>query len=368
MLALHRLHQAESIMRRENRVNEARTPAARAGSRPIGSRLVEVRGLVKSFPLSKGWRIFSPPAAIQAVRGLNFSIDRGETLGLVGESGCGKSTTGFLLLRLLEPDAGKIHFEGRDLLALSREEMRRQRRDMQIIFQDPHESMDPRMTVGEIVSEPLAIHRIARGRQKERLLRELFDFVGLSRPLAKRYPHELSGGQRQRVGIARALALRPRLIVCDEPVSALDVSIQAQIINLLQDIQKELGLTYLFISHDLSVVKHISTRVAVMYLGKIVELVDKRELYRNPLHPYTEALISAIPIADPQAKRKQIILKGELPNPASPPKGCPFNTRCPYAMDICFQKEPPLVDVGGGHWVACHLRAPAPQTKAVNTP
>lgn len=317
--------------------------------------LLEVRNLVKHFPITKGIIFSKQVGAVKAVDGVSFTINRGETLGLVGESGCGKSTTGRLILRLIEATSGEVIFEGRNILKLGREEMRELRRDMQIIFQDPYASLNPRMTVGDIIGEPLHIHGIARGKEKDRRVRELLEVVGLASYHARRYPHEFSGGQRQRIGVARALAVNPKIIVCDEPVSALDVSIQAQVINLLQDLQEEFGLTYLFIAHDLSVVKHISDRVAVMYLGKIVELAEKDELYDNPLHPYTKALLSAIPIPDPTLKRERIILEGDVPSPINPPPGCRFHTRCPVAQEVCKEKDPAFEEVRPGHFTACHL-------------
>ena len=320
--------------------------------------LVEVRNLVKHFPVMRGLLFARPAGAVRAVDGVSFSIRRGETLGLVGESGCGKSTTGRLILRLLEPTAGEVYFDGQNVFQLDRERLRRLRRQMQIIFQDPYASLNPRMTVGEIIGEPLVIHGLAKGRALQERVRELLEIVGLSAEHARRYPHEFSGGQRQRIGIARALAVNPAFIVADEPVSALDVSIQAQVINLLQDLQEAFGLTYLFIAHDLSVVEHVSDRVAVMYLGKLVELADKEELFQNPLHPYTRALMSAIPIPDPEAKRERVLLQGDVPNPIHPPPGCRFHTRCPLAEEICRVEEPPFVDIGNQHYVACHLVKP----------
>ncbi|MDI7246629.1 MAG: dipeptide ABC transporter ATP-binding protein [Bacillota bacterium] len=330
----------------------------------MGEVLLEVRDLVKHFPITKGIVISKKVGAVKAVDGVSFFIKHGETLGLVGESGCGKSTTGRLILRLIEATSGEITFEGRSVLKLGREEMRELRKDMQIIFQDPYASLNPRMTVGDIVGEPMEIHRIARGKEKDKRVRELLEVVGLSPLHARRYPHEFSGGQRQRIGVARALAVNPKLIICDEPVSALDVSIQAQVINLLQDLQREFGLTYLFIAHDLSVVKHISDRVAVMYLGKIVELAAKHELYSNPQHPYTEALLSAVPIPDPTKKKQRIILEGDVPSPINPPSGCRFHTRCRYAQDICSEEDPAFIDIGDDHFVACHFRKSLGNRKA----
>jgi len=326
------------------------------GNKTNNGVLVSIRNLKMHFPITQGIVVQRKIGAIKAVDGLNFDIQRGETLGLVGESGCGKSTTGRAILQLYRPTAGEVHFEGEDLTAVKGEKLRRMRRRMQMIFQDPYASLNPRMTVGDIIGEPLTVHNIAKGRERRERVQDLLKVVGLNPYFVNRYPHEFSGGQRQRIGVARALAVQPEFIVCDEPISALDVSIQAQIINLLEDLQGEFNLTYLFIAHDLSVVRHISDRIAVMYLGKIVELTDRKELYDNPLHPYTQALLSAVPIPDPvvEEKRRRIILEGDVPSPASPPVGCNFNTRCPVAMDVCHEKEPDFVDVGGGHWVACY--------------
>ncbi len=323
---------------------------------PSSENLLEVRNLVKYFPITKGFIFQRQVGAVKAVDDVSFTIRRGETLGLVGESGCGKTTTGRVILRLMEPTSGEAYFEGRNIFTLAKEELRRMRRDMQIIFQDPYSSLNPRMTVGDIVGEPLEIHNLARGKDKVRRVQELLEVVGLSPYHANRYPHEFSGGQRQRIGIARALAVNPKLIICDEPVSALDVSIQAQVLNLLGELQKEFGLTYLFIAHDLSVVKHISDRIAVMYLGRIVEVATVDQLFENPQHPYTEALLSAVPIPDPAMRRERIILPGDVPSPVNPPKGCRFHTRCLYAQASCRVDDPSLVDYwGNGHSVACPI-------------
>jgi oligopeptide transport system ATP-binding protein len=322
-----------------------------------GEVLLEVRNLVKHFEVGTG--LFGGRrGVVRAVDGVSFSIARGETLGLVGESGCGKTTTGRCILQLESPTSGEILFEGRDLTKLGPDELRAVRRRLQVIFQDPYSSLNPRMTVGDIIAEPLSVHGIVRGAGARRdRVRELLRHVGLLSQHAGRYPHQLSGGQRQRVGIARALAMEPALIVCDEPVSALDVSIQAQIINLLEDLQAQFGLTYLFIAHDLAVVRHISDRVAVMYLGKIVELADRKTLYDDPLHPYTRALLSAVPIPDPEleARREHLVLRGEVPSPLDPPAGCVFHPRCPLAEDRCRQVVPELREVKPAHWAACLL-------------
>ncbi len=320
--------------------------------------ILSVRNLKMHFPITRGILIQRQVGSIKAVDGINFDLMRGETLGLVGESGCGKSTTGRAILQLYDPTDGQVIFEGKDLTEMKGGDLRRMRRRMQMIFQDPYASLNPRMTVGSIIGEPLEVHNIGSNRkERQERVQELLKTVGLNPYFVNRYPHEFSGGQRQRIGVARALAVNPSFIVCDEPISALDVSIQAQVINLLEDLQGELGLTYLFIAHDLSVVRHISDRIAVMYLGKIVELADRDALYADPMHPYTQALLSAVPIPDPEIekKRQRIILEGDVPSPANPPKGCNFNTRCPRVMDICRQYEPAFTDVGSGHYVACFL-------------
>ena len=321
----------------------------------MSEQLLSVKNLVKNFPV-RGGLLGREVATVHAVNDVSFDLARGETLGLVGESGCGKSTVGRCLLRLIEPTSGEVRFEGQNMEALDRESLRRLCRDMQIIFQDPYASLDPRMTVGAIVGEALTIHKLTRtpDEYRDRIV-ELLETVGLNADHLRRYPHEFSGGQRQRIGIARALAVSPKLVVCDEPVSALDVSIQAQVVNLLEDLQQKYELAYVFIAHDLSVVEHISDRVAVMYLGRIVELASARELYTTPRHPYTEALLSAVPIPEPGLKRKRIRLAGEVPNPIRPPSGCHFHPRCPKAFDRCRTESPEFKPLGNGHWAACHL-------------
>ncbi|MBM7714889.1 peptide/nickel transport system ATP-binding protein/oligopeptide transport system ATP-binding protein [Bacillus thermophilus] len=316
--------------------------------------LLEVKGLKKHFDI-KGGVLGRKIGAVKAVDEVSFHVMPGETFGIVGESGCGKSTTGKCILQLMKPTAGKIRFEGKELTTIPPEEMRKLRRDMQIIFQDPYASLNPRHKVEKIITEPLLVHGMASAKERKARMKELLEIVGLSMYHASRYPHQFSGGQRQRIGIARALANNPKLIICDEPVSALDVSVQAQILNLLEDLRETFHLTYIFIAHDLSVVKHISHRVAVMYLGRIVELAEKDKLYSNPKHPYTEALLSAAPVPDPDVARERIILKGDVPSPSSPPLGCAFHTRCPKAMEICKIERPEFRKMEEGHFVACHL-------------
>ena len=322
-----------------------------------GEVLVEVDNLVKYFPVRAGLlqRVVNH---VKAVDDVSFFVRKGETLGLVGESGCGKTTVGRTMLRLIEPTGGAVRFEGRDVFSMKPRDLKITRRDMQIIFQDPYASLDPRVPIGESVMEGLHIHKIGTPKERVEIMLETLKKVGLESYHSRRYPHEFSGGQRQRIGIARALALRPKFIICDEPVSALDVSIQSQVLNILKDLQTEFGLTYLFIAHNLSVVEHVSNRVAVMYLGKMVEMTSREELFRNPLHPYTQALMSAIPVPNPRLKRQRTILKGDVPSPLNPPTGCRFHPRCPVAIEICSQQEPAFLEVSPDHWVACHLAHP----------
>ncbi len=319
--------------------------------------LLRVNNLVKHFPIMQGVIIQKQVGAVHAVDDVSFDVRRGETLGLVGESGCGKSTTGRTVLQLYRPTSGSVVFDGVDLVNLKGEDLRHMRRKMQMIFQDPYASLNPRMTVGEIVGEPLVVHNVAKQKEIEERVANLLDLVGLNPAFSARYPHEFSGGQRQRIGVARALALQPSFIVCDEPISALDVSIQAQVVNLLEDLQKQFNLTYLFIAHDLSMVRHISNRIAVMYLGVIVELADRDELYLEPLHPYAQALLSAVPIPDPiaDANRKRVLLEGDVPSPVNPPSGCHFRTRCSIAESLCAEQKPAFRELKPGHFVACHF-------------
>lgn len=323
-----------------------------------GGVLIDIRNLKMHFPVYKGVIIRREVASVKAVDGLSFQIRKGETLGLVGESGCGKSTTGRTILQLYTPTDGEVHFDGQDLVKMASGDLHAMRRRMQMIFQDPYASLNPRMTVGDIIAEPIVTHKLISGRDAIlSRVQDLMKTVGLDPRYVRRYPHEFSGGQRQRIGIARALASEPEFLVCDEPISALDVSIQAQIMNLMEDLQEELGLTYLFIAHDLSAVKHISDRIAVMYLGRMAEIADADTLYKNPTHPYTQALISAVPIPDPEIEvsRTRIVLKGDVPSPLNPPSGCTFHTRCPFAWDRCKEEVPQLQSVGEDHQVACHL-------------
>jgi oligopeptide transport system ATP-binding protein len=319
--------------------------------------LIQVRNLKKYFPIHRGMVIQRHVGDVKAVDGVSFDVLRGETLGLVGETGCGKTTVGRTILRLYEPTGGQVIFDGVDLVTLNEGELRRMRQRMQMIFQDPYASLNPRMTVGSIVSAPLDVHKTTHSKNKSKRVDDLLDMVGLNPEFVNRYPHEFSGGQRQRVGIARALAVSPDLIICDEPISSLDVSIQAQVVNLLEELQRELGLTYIFIAHDLSMVRHISNRIAVMYLGKIMELADRNDIYLDPIHPYTQALMSAVPLPDPdiQRKRKRILLEGDIPSPTNPPVGCNFNTRCPAAKERCFKEDPAFREIKPGHWAACHF-------------
>lgn len=316
--------------------------------------LLKVEGLKKYFPIHKGL-LGRKSGYVKAVDDVSFFVNEGETLGIVGESGCGKSTTGRMLMRLLEPTEGKVYFDGKELTDISNAEMRKARREIQMVFQDPYASLNPRHTIEKILTEPLIVHNIGNAKSRKKKVHEFLEIVGLSSYHAKRYPHQFSGGQRQRIGIARALMTNPKLIIADEPVSALDVSIQAQVLNLMQDLQKELKLTYIFIAHDLGVVRHISDRVGVMYLGKMVELSTSESLYAEPLHPYTKALLSAVPVPDPEFRREQIILEGDIPSPSNPPTGCTFHTRCPFKMDSCTTVKPKLEEVKPGHFVACHL-------------
>ncbi len=320
----------------------------------MGEPLLQVKGLKKYFPITGGV-LSKKIGEVKAVDDLSFTVYKGETLGIVGESGCGKSTTGRMLLRLIEPTEGSIIFEDQEITSLSKQEMRKIRRDMQMVFQDPFASLNPRHTVEKILEEPLIVHGIGSKQERKKRVQEMLEVVGLGSYHAKRYPHQFSGGQRQRIGIARALMTRPKLIIADEPVSALDVSIQAQVLNLLEDLQKEFGLTYIFIAHDLGVVRHISDRVGVMYLGRLVELADSDALYEKPKHPYTQALLSAVPIPDPEHQQEKQVLSGDLPSPANPPKGCAFHTRCSACMDICKTTRPEFKEVEQGHYVACHL-------------
>ena len=316
--------------------------------------LLKVEGLKKYFPIKKGL-LARTVGYVKAVDDISFYVNKGETLGIVGESGCGKSTTGRVLMRLLEPTEGTVEFDGKELTTLSPADMRKMRRDIQMVFQDPYASLNPRHTIGKILEEPLIVHGVADAKERKKRVIEFLEIVGLNAYHAKRYPHQFSGGQRQRVGIARALMTNPKLIIADEPVSALDVSIQAQVLNLMQDLQKEFDLTYIFIAHDLGVVRHISDRVGVMYLGKLVEIAPSEQLYSNPMHPYTQALLSAVPVPDPDYVKEQVMIDGDIPSPANPPSGCTFHTRCPHKMDICSKVSPKLIEHEFGQSVSCHL-------------
>jgi oligopeptide transport system ATP-binding protein len=342
---------------------ETHSNAATPDSGKLGDNLIEVTNLEMHFPITEGIIFQRKVGTVKAVDGISFTVRKGETLGLVGESGCGKSTTGRAILQLYRPSGGSVKYKGQELTELKGEELRKMRKQLQIIFQDPYASLNPRMTVGSIIGEPLEVHNIAKGKERIDRVRELLRVVGLNPNYVNRYPHEFSGGQRQRIGIARALAVQPDFIVADEPISALDVSIQAQVINLLEDLQAQFGLTYLFIAHDLSVVRHISDRIAVMYLGKVVELADRTDLYFAPMHPYTRALLSAVPVPDPliEEKRQRIILEGDVPSPINPPSGCHFRTRCPLAQEIC-KTEPEFTEKRPGHFVACHFTEKALHT------
>jgi oligopeptide transport system ATP-binding protein len=343
----------------ETEVSETPQPVEKRGDKKSDApkALVRIENLKMHFPVYEGLLIRKEVKRVRAVDGLTFEVYEGETLGLVGESGCGKSTTGRAIIQLYRPTEGSVVFDGEDLTMINDRELHKKRRDMQMIFQDPYASLNPRMTVGDIIAEPLKVHKLAAGDEIQRQVQDLMEIVGLDPRFVRRYPHEFSGGQRQRIGVARALASKPKFIVADEPISALDVSIQAQIMNLLNELQAEFGLTYLFIAHDLAAVRHISDRIAVMYLGHMAELADGDQLYENPLHPYTEALISAVPIPDPEveATRKRIVLEGDVPSPLNPPSGCVFHTRCPYAFERCKKEAPEFKEVEPGHSVACHL-------------
>ncbi len=352
---------------------EATTTPQPAGASTNGGPLLEITNLVKHFPINSGLLINRQVGAVQAVDDVSFTVAEGETIGLVGESGCGKSTLARTILQLLRPTSGSVRFRGTELTELGRKDLRELRREMQMIFQDPYASLNPRKRIGQIVGDPLKLHGMASGAELKERVQSLLDRVGLAAEHYNRFPHEFSGGQRQRIGVARALALEPKLVIADEPVSALDVSIQAQIINLLEDLQNEFGLTYVFVAHDLGVVRHVSDRIAVMYLGKIVEIGPAEDVYTKPIHPYTVSLLSAVPIPDPRLNRERelVVLEGDVPSPANPPEACRFHTRCPRATEICAEVEPPLIDYGKGHWAACHHpvnRSEQPAKAAAQTP